>query len=81
MQLATVRRRMARLEALADSYCPECADWPLEVGLRIVEQIVEAGEPLPEPEKSDPLQYGPCSCCGRCFRPKVIAIEVAFEEG
>jgi hypothetical protein len=76
MQLSTVRRRMARLEALADSYCPECADWPAEIALRIVEVIVEPGQPLepPDPAARRPTEFGPCPCCGRVHRARVVEL-------
>ena len=76
MQLTTVRRRMGRLEALWGETCPECADWPAEVALRIVEVIVEPGDPIspPDPSARRPTEYGPCPCCGRTHRAKVVAI-------
>ena len=55
--------------------CPECADWPAEVRLRIVEEVVEAGDPLPPAEAPRPIEYGPCPCCRRVLRPRIVHIE------
>jgi hypothetical protein len=76
--LTTVRRRMAKLEALATARgCPECADWPAEIGIRLVEIIVEPGQPLPAPDpcQRHPAEYGPCPCCGRMHRARVTLVE------
>jgi hypothetical protein len=51
--LSTVRRRMARLEALSGKTCPECAGWPDEITLRIVTIVVEPGDPLPPPDPAE----------------------------
>jgi hypothetical protein len=69
---------MEKLEAWAGARCcPECSGWPSEVGQRIVEEIVEPGEILPAPAKSErhPAEFGPCPCCGRTHRARVVAIE------
>jgi hypothetical protein len=68
---------MGRLETLWGETCPECADWPLEIGIKIVEIVIEPGEPLPppDPNKRHPAHFGPCPCCGRTHRAKVVAIE------
>jgi hypothetical protein len=67
---------MARLEALSGKTCPKCADWPEEIVLRIVEVIVEPGEPIPPPpDEPDPTLWGPCEVCGRTLKSKVIALE------
>ena len=76
--LTTVRRRMAKLEAQAAARsCPACADWPAEIGIRLVDIIVEPGEvlPVPDPAERHPAEYGPCPCCGRMHRARVVAIE------
>jgi hypothetical protein len=73
--LTMVRRRMARLEALTASSCPACASWPEEVAVRIVEEIIEPGQPLPPPAPAAPNPWdGPCPCCGRLHKPRVVAI-------
>jgi hypothetical protein len=75
--LSMVRRRMAKLETLAGRFCPECADWPAEIAIRIVEIIVGPGEvvPAPDPAERHPAEFGPCACCGRTHRARVLAIE------
>jgi hypothetical protein len=69
---------MARLEALSGKRCPECAGWPTEIVLRIVEEIIELGDPIPPPDPPEkhPAHFGPCACCGRTHRAKVVAIEL-----
>jgi hypothetical protein len=65
------------VEALAAARsCPECADWPAEIGIRIVEIVVEPGQPVPEPDQRErhPAKYGPCPCCSRVHRATVVAI-------
>jgi hypothetical protein len=75
MLLTTVRRRMARLEAQAGKSCPLCVDWPAEIGIKLVEIVIEPGEPLPAPDRFDPCQFGPCPGCGQRHRARVIAFE------
>jgi hypothetical protein len=66
-----------RLAAQAGKCCSLCADWPAEIGIRLVEIIVEPGQPLPTPDPAErhPAEYGPCEGCGRVHRAKVLAIE------
>jgi hypothetical protein len=66
---------MARLEALSGKTCPECAGWPAEVHLRIIEEIIEVGQPAPEPDHTIPGLFGPCCQCGRVHRAVVVEIE------
>jgi hypothetical protein len=66
---------MGRLEARAAKVCPECRDWPTEIILRILEEVIAPGQPLAPPDQTDPTQFGPCACCGRVHRARVVAIE------
>jgi hypothetical protein len=76
MRTATLTRTVKRLAAQAGRSCRECADWPAEIGVRIIEVVVEPGQPLSEPDRPEhPAEYGPCEGCGRTHRAKVIAIE------
>ena len=77
--LSTLRRRTEKLEGRAVKSCPACADWPNEIHVRIVEEIIEPGEPIPprDPDERHPAEFGPCSECGRTHRAKVIALEEA----
>jgi hypothetical protein len=76
MRVAALSRTVRRLTASiqADS-CPECADWPAEIGIRIVEIIVEPGQPLPAPDPPAPNPWdGPCASCGRRHKPRVVEV-------
>jgi hypothetical protein len=78
MRTAMLKRMVKRLaDRAAASPCPECADWPSEVGLRIVAVVIEPGEVLPPPDSAErnAAEYGPCPCCGRTHRARVVAIE------
>ena len=46
-------------------------------GIRLVEIVIEPGEPLPPPEpcQRHPAEYGPCPCCGRMHRARVTLVE------
>jgi hypothetical protein len=67
---------MERLEvAWGARGCPLCSSWPTEVHQRIVEEIIEVGQPIPPLDRTDPALFGPCECCGRTHRARVVAIE------
>jgi hypothetical protein len=70
--LRTVKRMTDRL----GRPCPECSDWPDEVALLIIEEVVEpdAAPVPPAPPARNPWDR-PCGCCGRRHRPRVIAFE------
>jgi hypothetical protein len=47
------------------------------VGLKIIEEVIEVGQPLPEamaPSDRHWADYGPC-VCGRVHRPRIVHIE------
>ena len=74
MHTAMLRRMVKRLEAQqVGSRCPECAAWPDAIAVRIVEVIVEPGEPIPPPDKTDPTLFH-CEACGRTHRPRVVEL-------
>jgi hypothetical protein len=75
MRTAMLKRMVKRLERQVVRSCPECRDWPAEIGLRIVEEIIEPGHPMPAPDSTDPALFGPCACCGRTHRARVVSIE------
>jgi hypothetical protein len=78
-------RRLAALERrfIVLAGCPHCRDWPEEVGLRIVEVIVEtrpdAQKALAamsaEADEPFPPVYGPCPGCGRVHKPRLVEVE------
>jgi hypothetical protein len=66
---------MDRIEAAwATRDCPECCNWPTEIGLKIVTEIIEPGQPISPPDEHDPTQFGPCACCGCRHKAKVVEI-------
>jgi hypothetical protein len=67
--LRTVRRMADRV----GRQCPECAGWPDTVGVRLIEEIISADEPLPPPAPPAVNPWAePCPCCGRRHKPAVI---------
>jgi hypothetical protein len=56
--------------------CSSCSSWPDEIGIKIVEIIIEPGQPIPprDPDERPPGEYGPCPSCGRRYKAKVIEI-------
>jgi hypothetical protein len=74
MGIATLSRTVRRLTASIPAKCPLCRSWPTEITLRIIEEIIEVGQPLPPPDQTDPTQFGPCPGCGRVHRARVVAI-------
>ena len=76
MRTAVLRRTVARITDRVGRQCPECADWPDEVALLIVEEVIEPGEaPVPpSPPARNPWDE-PCPSCGRRHRPRFIEIE------
>ena len=76
MHTAMLKRMVKRLEARAVRSCPECRDWPDEIALRIIEEIIEPGQPIPPPDPSErrPGEYGPCPCCNRRHKARIIEV-------
>ena len=78
--IATRRLNVLERRLLARMGCPLCRDWPDEVGVVIVEEVVETPAEAREAlaavraEEDDPLQYGPCLACGRTHRPRIVEI-------
>jgi hypothetical protein len=72
--LATKIRRLTVNRAVRS--CPVCASWPDEIAIKIVEIIIEPGQPLPprDPDEQPPGQFGPCAGCGRRHKAKVVEI-------
>jgi hypothetical protein len=77
MTVAALSRTVRRMADRVGRHCPDCADWPDEIAQRIVEEVIEAGEPLPPPDppQRHPAEYGPCVGCGRMHRARVVAVE------
>jgi hypothetical protein len=76
MRTATLSRTVRRMAEQVGRHCPECAGWPDEIILRVVEEVIEPGEPPlpPEPPARNPWDE-PCPSCGRRHRPRVVAFE------
>jgi hypothetical protein len=76
------KRRLNVLERrlLARMGCPLCRDWPVEVGIVIVEEVVETPAEARKAlaavraEEDNPLQDRFCPACRRLHRPRVVEI-------
>jgi hypothetical protein len=75
MTTSALSRTVSRIMASIPASCPACRDWPTEIGLKIVTEIIEVGQPIPPPDRTDPSLFGPCECCKRVHRARVIALE------